>query len=282
MGFHALPNKFVASIDLNVSNMEVVSQFYNHVLGFSLLSESPEKTELTVDGKTPMITLHKTGKSPDRRTAGLYHIAVLLPERALLGSFLAHMARLGYPLTGGSDHGVSEAIYLNDPEGNGIEIYADRSPGRWNWQGRQVEMYTEPLDAHGLIEEGRLLQWEGMPVGTVLGHIHLSVSDIAKSNSFYAGLLGYDVVCSYGDKALFLSTGQYHHHIAVNSWAGNRLEPPMEGEPGLAFYTVVLDGVRELDVVKDRFKKEGIPFKDKGNVLEVKDPSGIRLCLAAV
>ena len=282
MGFHALPNKFVASIDLNVSNMEAVSQFYNHVLGFSLLSESPEKIELTVNGERPMITLHKTDKTTGRRTAGLYHIAVLLPERSFLGSFLAHMSRLGYPLSGGSDHGVSEAIYLNDPEGNGIEVYVDRPSSQWVWKGSQVDMYTEPLDAQGLVEAGRLLQWQGMPGGTVLGHIHLSVSDVQQSNSFYSGLLGYDVVCTYGDKALFLSTGQYHHHIAVNSWAGNRLEALQEGEPGLASYTVMLDGVRELDVLKERFKREGYAFKEKENALVVKDPSGIRICLTAV
>ena len=282
MGFHALPNKYVASIDLNVRNMEVASEFYSRVLGFSILSESSEKIELTVDGEIPMITLHKTDKSPVRRTAGLYHIAILLPERPLLGSFLAQMARLGYPLSGGSDHGVSEAIYLNDPEGNGIEVYVDRSPSQWVWKGSQVDMYTEPLDAQGLVEAGRSLKWEGMPEGTVLGHIHLSVSDVQQSNSFYNGLLGYDVVCTYGDRALFLSTGQYHHHIAVNSWAGNRLEALQEGEPGLAFYTVMLEGTDALESLREQLNNADIPFKEEGNSLEVKDPSGIPVRLKAV
>jgi catechol 2,3-dioxygenase len=155
---------------------------------------------------------------PRRGLLGLYHYAILLPDRAALGRFLPHLAGLG-EYAGMSDHRVSEAVYLTDPDGLGIEIYADRPRGEWRHRDRQIEMATDPLDVQSVVRAGGGHPWMGLPAGTRIGHVHLYVDDIAEAESFYHDGLGFDkVVWSYPG-ALFLSAGGYHHHLGTNTWA---------------------------------------------------------------
>jgi catechol 2,3-dioxygenase len=155
---------------------------------------------------------------PRRGLLGLYHFAILLPDRASLGRFVAHLGEIG-AYAGMSDHFVSEAVYLTDPDGLGIEVYADRPRGAWRYDERQLYMTTNHLDVEDLIKSARGERWSGMPPGTVLGHVHLYVDDIATAESFYHDALGFDkVVWSYPG-ALFMSAGGYHHHLGTNTWA---------------------------------------------------------------
>jgi catechol 2,3-dioxygenase len=154
---------------------------------------------------------------------GLYHFAILLPDRASLGRFVAHLAELGVQ-AGMSDHFVSEAIYLRDPDGLGIEVYADRPRSEWRRSGRELSMSTLPLSVGGLVEAARGEPWTGMPSGTTLGHVHLHVGDLDQAAAFYHGALGFDLTVWSYPSALFMSAGGYHHHLGTNTWA--------EGAPG--------------------------------------------------
>jgi catechol 2,3-dioxygenase len=174
--------------------------------------------------------IHRPDALPDDpAAAGLFHTAFLLPSRADLGRWLAHAGRRGQPLDGAADHLVSEAVYLSDPEGNGVEVYTDRPRALWRWsggpEGRRVEMANRPLDTEGLLREGGGAPWAGAPDGTRVGHVHLRVGDVGEARRFYGGVLGMEVTAAWPGAA-FLSTGGYHHHLATNTWrsagAGSR------------------------------------------------------------
>jgi catechol 2,3-dioxygenase len=189
-----------------------------------------------------------------------------------------------YPLQGAADHLVSEALYLADPDGNGIEIYADRPPSAWPRRDGQLQMATEPLDAPGLLTEladdGR--PWEGLPPQTRIGHIHLHVADLKQAEDFYCRGLGFDLVTHYppqqmtksSPSALFISAGGYHHHIGLNTWAGRGAPPPPPSSVGLRFYTLYLPNREELKQVAQNLKATGVEYEDTGDAISVHDPSG--------
>lgn len=170
----------------------------------------------------------------------MYHFALLLPSRNDLARILRHFIQIRYPLQGASDHLVSEAIYLADPDGNGIEIYSDRPSAAWNWENGEVEMATVPLDAENLLAEGDGEAWTGLPSNTLMGHIHLHVSELQKTEEFYIQGLGFNIVNRYGRQALFISTGGYHHHIGLNTWNGVGAPAPLENSVGLKRFSLVL------------------------------------------
>ena len=189
--------------------------------------------------------LHRPDVKPDDpASAGLFHTAFLLPSRADLGRWLAHIRTLGQKLDGATDHLVSEAVYLHDPEGNGIEVYADRPRAQWGWHdgpdGRRVEMANRPLDADGLLKLA-VTPWAGAPAGTRIGHVHLRVGAVGAARRFYGGLLGLDVTAAW-DAAAFLSSGGYHHHIAANVWRSAGAGPRDPARAGLASVTLDVAG----------------------------------------
>jgi catechol 2,3-dioxygenase len=209
-------------VRLQVAELERSLDYYQRVLGLRVLRRDGTGAALGAHGDdTPLIELHeKRGAAPVPRRGrlGLYHYAVLLPDRASLGRFVAHLAEVG-ERAGASDHLVSEALYLQDPDGLGIEVYADRPRSAWRIDDRQIEMATEPLDLADVVRAAGGERWTGMPAGTTLGHVHLYVGDIDEAAAFYHQGLGLDkVVWSYPG-ALFLSAGGYHHHLGVNTWA---------------------------------------------------------------
>ena len=277
MKFHREPLTFVGNVNLKVQNLEHSLLFYKEVVGFKVLEQTDRTASLTADGKTVLLNLEqpedivpKTG-----RTTGLYHFALLLPERADLANIVQHFSEIGLRI-GSSDHLVSEALYFSDPDGNGIEIYTDRPASDWNWTNNEVNMAVDPLDFNDLLSIKRDHPWNGLPAQTVMGHIHLQVSELAKTEEFYTKGLGFDVVCRYGHQALFISTGNYHHHIGLNTWNGVGAPPPAANSAGLEFYTLMLPNKEKRKEIVERLKSIGAPVSE-GFMTE--DPSGNRILL---
>ena len=238
----------VVGVTLTVRDLDLVIRFYRETVGLELVALTADAARLGAGGVAFLELLHRPElRSRDKSAAGLYHTAFLLPSRADLGRWLAHAAQLGLQLDGAADHLVSEAVYLHDPEGNGVEIYADRPRAEWRWDGGQLLMANDRLDMIGL----RALAtepWEGAPAGTRIGHVHLQVGAIEPAERFYAGLLGFDIA-RRGPHALFMATGGYHHHLAANTWESAGAGQRDPARAGLAAVTLraadqaVLDGI---------------------------------------
>ncbi|MEC2056961.1 VOC family protein [Peribacillus psychrosaccharolyticus] len=276
MKYQNHPYTYVGNVHLLVKDLHRSMTFYKEVIGFTILEQTEKKAALSADGKTVLLTIEQPEviieKQP--RTTGLYHFALLLPTRADLGNVLLHLLQSGYPLQGASNHGVSEAIYLGDPDGNGIEIYADTPEEEWIWQDNHVQMITESMDAEGVLASRISDTWNGLPVGTVMGHIHLHVSDLVKAEEFYIKVLGFDVVLRYGAQALFISTGNYHHHIGLNTWAGVGAPAPTKNSLGLKTFTLHYPAIETLQTALANLKELGAYLTEDNGSYITQDPSG--------
>ena len=270
------PRTDLGPVLLTIANLERSLEFYGEVLGFRLHRRVGVSAYLGAGGEDLLVLTEEQGAKPrPRNTTGLYHYAILLPDRAALARSLRRLVDKDYPLWGASDHLVSEALYLDDPDGNGIEIYRDRPRGEWRWSGGMIEMDTRRLDPGGLLREpGSERPWEGLPTGTSIGHVHLHVRDLQEAEHFYHGTLGFDVATRYGEQALFVSAGGYHHHVGLNTWAGAWAAPPPEGSVGLRYFTVRVPGVSELDRLVRRLREDGVVFEEKLGSIFLRDPSG--------
>ena len=214
-----------------------------------------------------------------RGNIGLYHFAILLPDRASLGRFVKHLREIG-AYAGMSDHFVSEAVYLTDPDGLGIEVYADRPRASWKTQDRQLSMTTIPLDVQNLVAASGNVRWTGMPAGTVLGHVHLYVRDIADAERFYHSGVGFDkMVWSYPG-ALFMSAGGYHHHLGTNTWAA---EAPLstDDDARLLEWEIVVPTANDVEQAAAAIAGAGFETRRDGNEVAVRDPWGTQLRLVA-
>ncbi|PAV28274.1 glyoxalase [Virgibacillus profundi] len=271
--FFEKPTIYVGEVNIKVTNMEKSLTFYKEIMGFDVLGQSERKAALTADGKTPLLVLEQpSGIMPkEERTTGLYHFAILLPSRADLSSFLKHMIQTRTRI-GASDHYVSEALYLSDPDGNGIEVYHDRLASEWSWADGQVAMATEPLDGDGLLAESEK-EWVSLPNDTVMGHIHLHVADLEKTREFYITGLGFKVVTNYPG-ALFTSTGDYHHHIGLNVWNGAGAKSPSKNSVGLNWFTLIFPDENTRDEAVNRLQKIGAEVKREADYVMTEDPSG--------
>ena len=200
-------------------------------------------------GDEPLVVLHGDPAAPPRpaRSTGLFHMAFLLPERLDLAHALLRLAERGWPLTGASDHLVSEALYLSDPDGIGIEIYRDRPREEWSVEDGQVRMATLPLDLDDVARAAQGPAPPRAPEGTRMGHVHLNVADLGTAEAFYAGELGFDVTARNYPGALFLAAGGYHHHIGANTWRGEGAPPPPPGAVGLRRFTIVAPGQSQAE-----------------------------------
>lgn len=276
MRFHEYPNEYVESVTLKVSNLERSIMFYENIIGFTLAGKENNHASLSAGSNNVFLHLEELTEVERkvRRTTGLYHFAILVPSRKYLGMVLNHLLASGYPLQGASDHHVSEAIYLADPDGNGIEIYRDRDSDEWEWEGDFVKMETFQMDADGVLAEGNGLEWSGLPNGTILGHIHLHVADLNETVDFYVKGLGFQIVQKYGSQAYFLSTGSYHHHIGLNVWNGIGAPPSEEKHIGLKYYTIKLPNSEAVERIKARLSTMNIDFQEQEDVIITKDPSG--------
>ena len=273
----------VGRVRLQVSDLERSLAYYRDVLGFKALERSSDRAVLGAEGdERPLIELaERPGATavPRRGRLGLYHVAILLPDRAALGRFLGHLAHIG-ARAGMSDHFVSEALYLQDPDNLGIEVYADRPRSAWRHEGRQLAMATEPLDAQGLMQAAAGAPWTGMPPGTTIGHVHLHVGDIEQAAAFYHDALGLDkVVWSYPG-ALFLSAGGYHHHLGTNSWAAGAA-PAGENDARLLDWEIVVPHTDDADAAAHRVEAAGYHVARAGDGWLLSDPWGTRVKVVA-
>lgn len=276
MNFHEKPVTYVGEAGLKVIDLKEMIQFYTETIGFELLAESETEASLGTSGKTLLKLETFDGVAPkEQRFAGLYHYAILLPSRKELGKILIHLHNQGIRL-GSSDHLVSEALYLSDPEGNGIEIYRDREPEEWDWEGNHVKMAVDPLDAQGVIgaaqDSGEV--WSGMPADTVMGHIHLHVSNLSDARKFYVDGLGFEILTEMGGQALFLGDQKYHHHIGLNVWNGIGIPALPEKTAGLHYYTLILEDEAKRQGLIERLRKMDVAVNEQAAYTEVKDPAG--------
>jgi catechol 2,3-dioxygenase len=266
---------------LTVADLERSLRFYTEVLGFQRLGGGADSAVLGA-GAVPLLALvEQPGARPKpQRATGLYHFAILVPTRADLGRSLRHLAEAGWGLDGVADHLVSEALYLHDPDGNGIEIYRDRPRAEWRYQNGQVAMASDPLDLNALVAEGDHDErpWTGLPAGTTIGHMHLQVSDIAQARAFYHELLGFDIVALWPG-ALFVSAGGYHHHLGLNTWASRNGPQPPDGSAGLRGYAVTLPTAEAIAPVVERLRVAGIAVEELPQGAVFADPWNNRIIL---
>jgi catechol 2,3-dioxygenase len=273
---------FVDHSHLAVIDLPMVSAFYQQVMGLSVIDRSASGETLGVAGR-PLLTLTTAGNVAlaPRTAPGLFHTAFLVPDRAALGRWLAHAAEAKVPLTGASDHLVSEAIYLDDPEGNGIEIYRDRDRSEWTYvPDGTVKMATHRLDLQALYDEAQKDGWTGQEDGTVIGHIHLQVSDIPEADAFFRDVLGLDIMARYPG-ASFFASGKYHHHVAANVWNSRGQAKRAGNMTGLSDYTIRFNDKARLDAAAERLERMEIATSRTGDSVSLTDPWGIGLRLSA-
>jgi catechol 2,3-dioxygenase len=282
--FQLHPDTHIGAVHLAVADLDRTRHFYEGLLGFPVLSSQGHTVALTADGQGTLLLLTQQRGARPRppRTTGLYHIAIRLPGRVDLGHALLHLSQARYPLQGAADHLVSESLYLADPDGNGLELYADRPREQWGRQDGQVSMSTEPLDVDGLVAEAERgdLSWAGMPAGTRIGHVHLQVHDLAQTEAFYSGLLGLNLTLRFGSGALFFAAGGYHHHVGANTWGSRDAPPPPPDAAGLRYFTLVLPDHGELERLVARVKGDGITWEERDEGLLLHDPAGNGVLLA--
>ena len=273
------PGTTMGPVELTVVDRERSRQYYEQTIGLRVLEENGSRLTFGVNGTELLVLVEEPGARPSVGHTGLFHFALLLPDRPSLARWLAHAGRDRVALTGLSDHFVSEAIYLRDPDHHGIELYADRS--RETWEGRVEEgMTTLPLDVDALLgelDDPATEPFDGLPAGTTMGHVHLQVAAIPETVAFYRDLIGFELMASYGSQAVFLAAGGYHHHLGANTWESAGASPPPPGTAALRQATIVLPDAAERERVLDRLDTE--PEETEAG-LRVTDPSGIELVLA--
>ena len=270
----------IGAVHLTIADLDRSIRFYEAHLGFTV-HRRDERTAWLGAGDGDLLVLAQSPRAPRvRGTTGLYHFAILVPSRADLARALRRLVETETVLQGAADHGVSEALYLADEDGNGIEIYRDRARADWPFVNGQLQMGADPVDLDDLLSErgdgGGLLAR-----GTVVGHVHLHVARLADAQRFYVDLLGFELMQRYGPSALFVSAGGYHHHIGLNTWAGVGAPPPPPGAIGLRHFDVRLPTDAAVADVMVRLRAAEIPIESVDGGFLVRDPSGNAICFVS-
>jgi catechol 2,3-dioxygenase len=276
------PATTVGAVELTVADLERSLAWYGATLGLEPLERGAGRASLGAGRGELLALVEEPGARPARGHTGLFHYALLVPERRDLARWLAHAARERVPLQGLSDHFVSEAIYLADPDGHGIEVYGDRP--RELWEGRvATRMTTLPLDVDDLLgelDDPAREPFDGLPAGTAMGHVHLKVRDVPEAVSFYRDVLGFGLMARVGGQAAFLGAGGYHHHVGANTWESAGAPPPPAGSAALRHATIVLPDAAERDRALARIEASGASVRGEDGAPAVDDPSGNTLVLA--
>ena len=266
----------VGRVTLIVHDLDRLSRFYQSTLGLRVLEYAPGAVRLGTGSSVLLELEHDPdARIRDRREAGLFHTAFLLPDRAELGAWLSFAMVEGVALTGACDHLVSEAVYLDDPEGNGIEIYVDRPSADWPRANGLIEMASDPLDLDALMKEGAGRNWSAFPEDGVIGHVHLQVGDVAAADAFYGGVLGFDITCRYRG-ASFYGSGGYHHQLAGNIWNSRGAPVRSDRATGLADVELIVDD-EVIDAVRSRTSSEGPAVGPRR--VSLRDPWGTSITL---
>jgi catechol 2,3-dioxygenase len=253
------PGTRIGAVHLTISDLRRSVRFYETHLGFTV-HRRDDRTAWLGAGGPDLLVLSQCEHAPRLRgTTGLYHFAILVPSRAELSRSLRRLVATDTIMQGAADHGVSEALYLADEDGIGIEIYRDRPREQWPMAGGQLRMGADPVDLEALLAEaGKADSGAGLAAGTVVGHVHLHVSRLEDAHAFYVGTLGFELMQRYGPSALFVSAGGYHHHIGLNTWAGVGAPPPPPGAIGLKHFVVQLPDAAALAAVGARLRAAGL------------------------
>lgn len=270
----------IGKVRLKVRDLDAVSGFYQSVLGLTEVARSDREATLGTTGRTPLLVLEADpALTPgDRRQAGLFHTAFLMPTRADLAHWLGHVAEARVRLHGASDHIVSEAIYLADPEGNGIEVYVDRPVSRWSGMDGNIQMTTDPLDVQDLLAAGEGTAWAGFPEKGSIGHVHMQVGDTAAADRFYRDVVGFDVTVDYPG-ASFYGSGGYHHQLAGNVWNSRGAARRPEGMAGLDAIELIIRDAADIANIVARAESAGIEATNDGDGATLRDPWGIAITL---
>ena len=277
MSNHMLsPNTRLGYVHLTVSDIERSLAFYRHSLGMQLHWRKGNGAALGAGHDDLLVLTEQPGAIKPGRHSGLYHFAILVPSRKELASSIKNIIETETNVTGGADHLVSEALYLDDPDGNGIEIYRDRPRSTWEKENGQVKMAVDPLDYQGILSEivtdnG---EWSGLHPDTVLGHMHLHVDHLAEATTFYEKVIGFDLMAAMMGTAAFLSAGGYHHHLGINTWNGEGAPAPPSNAVGLRHFTIKLADLEDQAALIGRLKEAGVLLQEHEEGVFLQDPSG--------
>lgn len=281
-GFRLPDPTRVGAVRLQIADLDRSVDYYRDVIGLRVLERTADSATLGVrDTRVPLVRLlAKPGTRPVPRGGryGLYHFAILLPDRAALGRFATHLSEASVRV-GMADHLVSESFYLTDPDGLGIEVYADRSPDTWRHHGSELVMATDPLNVEAVMASGAGRDWDGVPPGTTLGHMHLHVGDLAAARAFYHEALGFDVTVWSYSGALFLAAGSYHHHLGTNIWSPG--PGPTDDQARLLEWELLVPAVDDVAAVARSLRAAGYETEDGAGGLIARDPWGTRLHIRA-
>ncbi len=268
----------IGTVALVARDVEGLAGYYRHLLGLTELGRTQDRVRLGTGSVTLLEIEHRPDATPDdKRTAGLFHTAFLMPTRLDLARWILHVAGNRIQITGASDHGVSEAFYLDDPEGNGIEVYSDRPQDRWQRSHGLIPMGTDPLDVEAMLQEtGPSEPYGTAPEGLRIGHIHLRVGDLESAERFYRGAVGLDLTFRYRG-ATFMSSGGYHHHVGANVWQSNGAGSRDPRMAGLSWFSIEVDDDAVRDAAAARLQAAGVPLAAEPDRIETADPWGNRI-----
>jgi catechol 2,3-dioxygenase len=270
----------IGKVRLKVRDLDTVSNFYQAVLGLNVMEKDDREATLGA-GRTPLMVLEAdpTLAPGDRRQAGLFHTAFLMPARADLAHWVGHIAEQRVRLQGASDHIVSEAFYLADPEGNGIEVYADRPVSQWRGTDGNIQMTTEPLDVQDLLIAAQASSWTGFPEAGSIGHVHLQVGGTMAADHFYRDVIGFDIAADYPG-ASFYGSGGYHHQLAGNVWNSRGAGHRSSDMAGLDTVEILVRDPADIAAIVARAEEAGIDVAKDDQGTTLRDPWGIAITLA--
>ena len=271
----------IGYVHLQTAHLDKLLSFYIALLGFKEIRRGNNTALLSANGQLPALiklTENKQASARNRHTPGLFHTAFLLPSRFALAQLLRRLVENNFRL-GFGDHGVSEALSLSDPDGNGVELYADRPREQWPIVNGKIEMYTEPVDTESLLAElsPSKNDWNGIDPGTIIGHVHLQVSSLTKAEQFYHQILGFDITQNSYPGALFVSAGGYHHHLGLNTWNSKNSPPAPVDSTGLQSFSIVVPDEKTLTVVKKQLRQEGFPVNTTETGISTSDEDMIQV-----
>lgn len=277
------PRTQLGRVRLQVADLERSLDYYTRVLGLAVLTRTDRKAGLGAHGRdAPLVELNeRAGARPVPRGGrlGLYHFAILLPDRASLGRFLLHLTSVG-ARPSMADHAVSESLYLWDPDGLGIEVYADRPRSMWQYDGQEVHLTVDPLNVESLATAAGAGRWSGMPAGTVMGHVHLHVGDLDEASTFYSDGVGFDRTAWSLPGALFLAAGGYHHHLGTNTWAAGA-PPASDDDARLLDWEIIVPTPADAAAAGQRLQAAGYSATADNGVLRATDPWGLAVKIRA-